>query len=263
MAKKVNTRTLFGQKILRRLGSPVIKINVSDDQIDDAIDDALEWLIDHHRDFSKKQYYVYQIIQDDVDNGYLTLPENIIDVVGFCESNASNSSVGSDSGGFGTQAYHIMRDYNLAYQQESTSIAWNIVEWEVFNMFNETVLKQYNGEDYTQFIFDKDSHTLKPIKVMVLGDYVAIECYQYIIDSSIDATTTSNLFGVVQFQELAAAILKKTWGGILSKFAGIQMPGTITLNGEQIKQEAIEEIEKLKEKIDNENEMHGLHLIIG
>ena len=110
MAKKINTRTLLGQKMLRKLGYPVIKINVATEQIDDAIDDALEWMIDHHRDFYKTQYFVHQVVKADVDNGYLTLPGTITDVVQFIESNESNLLVGSDTGGFGKQETQIQYD---------------------------------------------------------------------------------------------------------------------------------------------------------
>ena len=39
----ITTRTQFKEYCLRRLGFPVIEINVDEDQIQDRIDDALQY----------------------------------------------------------------------------------------------------------------------------------------------------------------------------------------------------------------------------
>lgn len=55
------TRSEFKEFCLRRLGKPVIEINVDDDQVDDRIDEALRYYWDYHFDGSDKQYYKHQI----------------------------------------------------------------------------------------------------------------------------------------------------------------------------------------------------------
>ena len=45
----------FKEYCLRRLGKPVIEINIDDDQIDDRIDEALRYFFDYHFDGSDKQ----------------------------------------------------------------------------------------------------------------------------------------------------------------------------------------------------------------
>jgi hypothetical protein len=45
------------------------------------------------------------------------------------------------------------------------------------------------------------------------------------------------------------ALIKRQWGSNLKKFAGIQMPGGVTLNGQVIYDEAITEIDKMEEEI--------------
>jgi hypothetical protein len=47
----------------------------------------------------------------------------------------------------------------------------------------------------------------------------------------------------------ATALIKRQWGENLKKFAGIQMPGGVTLNGDQIYQEAIAEIQSIEEEM--------------
>jgi len=64
----------FKEYCLRRLGKPVIEINIDDDQIDDRIDEALRYFFDYHFDGSDKQYYKYQIQTKNY-------PNNLADVV--------------------------------------------------------------------------------------------------------------------------------------------------------------------------------------
>lgn len=65
MASPTN-RVEFKDYCLRRLGHPVVEINVDDDQIDDRIDEALEYYKDYHFDGSEKLYYKYQITANNV-----------------------------------------------------------------------------------------------------------------------------------------------------------------------------------------------------
>ena len=55
------TRTDFKTYIRRRLGEPVITINVSDDQMEDRINDALSFYQDYHYDASEKVYLKHQV----------------------------------------------------------------------------------------------------------------------------------------------------------------------------------------------------------
>lgn len=54
-------------------------------------------------------------------------------------------------------------------------------------------------------------------------------------------------------KELGTAYIKRQWGSNLKKFNGVQMPGGITLNGQQIYDEAVIEIEKMKQEFINYN----------
>jgi hypothetical protein len=49
------------------------------------------------------------------------------------------------------------------------------------------------------------------------------------------------------------ALIKKQWGNNLKKFAGIQMPGGVMLNGQAIYDEAVVEIQKIEEDIQSLN----------
>ena len=66
------TRDQFKENCLRRLGKPVIEINVDDDQVEDRIDEALRYYWDYHFDGSEKIYYKYQVTEQDKINKYIT-----------------------------------------------------------------------------------------------------------------------------------------------------------------------------------------------
>ena len=82
---KPASREEYKQNILRRLGKPVVEINVDDDQLEDRIDEALEYYADYHFDGTSKEYYKHLITVDDVNNKYFTIPENIIGAVRIFE----------------------------------------------------------------------------------------------------------------------------------------------------------------------------------
>jgi hypothetical protein len=52
-------------------------------------------------------------------------------------------------------------------------------------------------------------------------------------------------------KKYATAKIKYQWGTNLSKFAGIQLPGGVTLDGPRIMEEAKEEISKIEEDMYN------------
>jgi hypothetical protein len=53
----VTSRTDLEEYCLRKLGAPVIDINVADEQIDDRIDEALEVYQEYHSDATVKTYF--------------------------------------------------------------------------------------------------------------------------------------------------------------------------------------------------------------
>ena len=84
----VNSRQALIDYCLRRLGFPVIEINIDQDQIDDRIDDAIQYWQDYHFDGLQKIYYIKTITQTEIANKYVNLSNvrdaanNALDIVG-------------------------------------------------------------------------------------------------------------------------------------------------------------------------------------
>ena len=79
---------------------------------------------------------------------------------------------------------------------------------------------------------------------MTTDEYLIIECYR-----KIDPATYTDIFDDIYLKRYATALIKRQWGANLSKFNGVATLGGVTMNGEQIYSQAIEEIQRLEEEI--------------
>jgi hypothetical protein len=229
-----NSRTNFKETCLRRLGKPVIEINVDDDQVDDRIDEALRYFWDYHFDGSDKVYYKHQVTQQDIANKYITLPENIMGVV-------SIFNIGD--------AMSIANIFNIRYQ-----IALN----DLYTLTNISLVPYFMAMQHIQLI-EEVLVGKKPIRynrhknilyidadwtIITESTFVVVEAYQVI-----DPDVYTDAWGDRWLQQYATALIKRQWGNNLKKFNGMQMPGGLTFNGQAIYDEAIEEIQLLEKEV--------------
>jgi hypothetical protein len=84
----------------------------------------------------------------------------------------------------------------------------------------------------------------------VVGDYMIVECYRIL-----DPDTFTDVYNDMFLKRYATALLKRQWGENLKKFAGVQLPGGVTLNGVVIYQEAIDEITNLESEMQSKYEI--------
>ena len=105
----VNSREGLKQYCLRRLGAPLVKVDVDDTQVEDRIDEALRLFADYHYSGSEKLYYKHEMTQLDLDNSYITLPENIISVLRVLPYGSGASDY---SGMFNSEYQMRLGDYN-------------------------------------------------------------------------------------------------------------------------------------------------------
>ena len=89
---KPASREEFKDFCLRRLGAPLLEINVHDDQVEDCIEIALQYYHDYHYDGTQKTYLAHQVTQTDIDNKYLSIPEAIIGVINIFDIGDSYST---------------------------------------------------------------------------------------------------------------------------------------------------------------------------
>lgn len=219
---------------LRQLGFPVIEINVDDDQVDDRIDEALQYFQQFNYDGVERWYLKHQLTQENLDNGYIPITENIIGVTRIFPVSSSNASV---------NMFDLRYQLRLHELYDFTSTSY--VSYTLTMQHIRTLDMLFSGEQPIRF----NRHTDKlyvdwNAQQMNPGEWIIIESYLVI-----DPESYTKVYNDMMLKRLATAYIKRQWGNNMKKFGGMQLPGGITMNGQQIFDEANQEIADLEEKI--------------
>jgi len=301
-----STRAEFKTYCLRKLGFPVIEINVDDDQVDDRIDDALSYFQDYHFDGTEKMYMKHQLTVADINRRWIYCPDAVTFVTGVFPFDNSNASV---------NMFDLRYQLRLHDLYDFTSVSY--VSYEITMQHIRTLELLFSGTP--QFRFNRKQNKvfidIDWTRDVQVGDYVIIECYRSLNPSTITLTgkvsytsgsntvtgysttfdqqflendfitfnsvdsfqvdkilsptsltvrgpmvnTAANVTATISgnsdvwgdrfLKKYAYALIKMQWGNNLKKFAGVQLPGGITLNGKEIYDEAMEELAKLEEEM--------------
>ena len=62
-------------------------------------------------------------------------------------------------------------------------------------------------------------------------------------------------------KKYVTALVKKQWGQNLIKFQGVQLPGGVQLNGRQIYDDGVKELDEIRSKMTSDYEMPPLDMI--
>ena len=241
----ITSRAAFKDYCLRRLGFPVIEINVDDDQVEDRIDDALQYWQDYHFDGLQKVYYVKHVDQTDVNNRYLDL-SNTLD---SSNNRLQITGITRIFPLYDSQATITMFDLryqlrlNELYDFTSASYINYTMTLQHLRMleqlFTGEVPIRYQRHMERLYIDWAWGQSEAPV-----GTVVVAECY-----ATIDPNIYNQAWNDRWLKEYATALIKRSWGNNLKKFNGIQLPGGVTLNGDKIYQEADNEINTLHAEI--------------
>lgn len=229
------TREQFKEYCLRKLGKPVIEINVDDDQVDDRIDEALRYYWDYHFDGSEKVYYKHQVTDQNKIDKYITLPENIIGAVRIFP--IADPIVRSDD--LFNIRYQIA--LNDIYTLTSVSMVPYYMVMEHLALISELLVGQqpirysrHKDRLYCDMDWDK----------IATGEYLLVEAYEII-----DPEVYTDVWADRWLQNYTTAKIKYQWGSNLTKFTGMSLPGGVQFNGERILDDAAREIEMMEDEM--------------
>lgn len=231
------TRDQHKDWCLRQLGFPVLDINVDDDQVDDAVDQALQYFQDFHFDAVERWYLKHQITSTDKTNKYIPITDNIIGVTRIFPVSSTNASVNMFDLRYQLRL-HELYDFtstsyvNYVLTQQHIRTLDLLFSGEVPIRFNRHSNKLYIDWDWN---YDID-----------IDEWLVIE--GYII---IDPADYTKVWNDRLLKKLSTAYIKKQWGTNMKKFQGMQLPGGIMMNGQQIYNEAIQEIQEVEQLIRN------------
>ena len=253
------SKSTFASYCKRALGFGVIDINVSDDQVDDRIDEALQYFAQYHYDGVERTYLKYKVTQADVDrmkspdgdtassitknsvttawteaNNFIVVPEAVLAVTRiFPLSNRGNQNL------FDIRYQLRLNDL---YDFSSTSIIHYDMVLRHLDFLDHILVgekpvrfNQYNNKLFVDMDWKND---------ISVGEYLVIECFR-----KLDPTVMTDVYNDIYLKRYTTALIKRQWGANLSKFNGVAMLGGVTLNGQQIFSEALEDIRKLEEEI--------------
>ena len=248
-----NSKATLKEYALRRLGKPVLEVNVADDQVDDALDYTIEKFQEYHYGGSERMYMKHQFTAEDITRFQADIEETGSDTL----------QAGNTGTVFKTQSnYLIMPDHIrsvngiFTFQDKGTAYMFDIryqlrlndlfdltsTQFHLYYMINFLLegMKptRFNASDGMLFI---DTDTLTDVRE---GEYVVMEC-----SSAIDPANYTKIYNVLWVKDYATSMIKKYWGQNLTKFQNVQLPGGVTLNGEKIYGDAVEELEKLEEQL--------------
>jgi hypothetical protein len=229
------TKAEFKEYCLRKLGKPVIEINVDDDQVDDRVDEALRYWYDYHFDGSERVYYKHAITETDVENKYITLPENIIGAVSIFSM--GDPSIRSDD--LFNIRYQIA--LNDLYTLTNVSLVPYYMVMEHLALMNELLV----GKQPIRYSRHKDRlHVDMDWNTVRIGEFLLVEAYEVI-----DPETWTDAYNDRWLQNYTTTLIKEQWGSNLTKFTGMTLPGGVQFNGEKIYDDAVAERRKLEDEM--------------
>jgi hypothetical protein len=259
---------------LKQLGKPVLEINVDDDQIDNLMDDAIQYFHEHHYDGIDRVFLKHKLTPAEKDTisqlgvstttsatvvgdgltsinyvegvNYLPLPDTIIGVNNVLKINSSSVSDGL---------------FNIKYQLFLNDMYY----YGALDLLNYSMVKRYLEDlDFllnpnAQIRFNKKNHKLYlDIDWSEVGqdEYVIIDCYRLL-----DGADAPKLYNDSWLKKYLTALIKKQWGQNMIKFQGVLLPGGVQLNGRQIYDDGVQEVEKLEQKLRTDYELPPMDLI--
>ena len=210
---------------------------MDDDQLEDRIDDALQFYQEYHTDATMRIYIKHQVTQDDIDNKYITLNDNILYVKRvFPVQDTSSSSTLFDV----KYQLHLNDIYDLSY-------IGDLVHYEMVQQYVSLLDLKLNGQSN----FSRFNRHMNQLHIdmnwedeVEVDDYIIVECMRIV-----DPATYTDVYNDMFLKQYSTALIKQQWGANLIKFEGMQLPGGVTLNGRQLFDDATTEIQTIREQM--------------
>jgi hypothetical protein len=258
---------------LRRLGAPVLEINVAEEQIDDLVDDALQYFHERHFDGVERMYLKYKISQEDIDRG----KANGTSGVGIVTTSGTSIIDGQSTtfNFYETSNYLQVPDSVIGIEKifkfDTSSISGGMfsIKYQLFlndlYYFNSVELLQYAmTKSYLEDIdflltTDKQVRFNKRQDRLYLDidwgsqstdTFIVLDCYRIL-----DPNDFTQVYNDSFLKMYLTALIKRQWGQNLIKFNGVKLPGGIEMNGRQIYDDAERELQAIKQRMASEYEL--------
>lgn len=224
------------QYCLRKLGAPLVEINITEEQMDDVVEHSLSFYRDYYFDGIEKVYLKHEVTQEDIDNGYITLPDKIF---GVNRVFPTNGATAAQTNIFDLQYQLRMNDFR---DLTSTSMIYYAQMMQHMDLLDQLLntYRQFRWNKLTNKLYLDQNWNVKD----KVGNWILIDCY-----SALDPAEAPKFWNERSFKDHVTAALKQQWGANIKKFNGIQLPGGISLDGQAMYEEGKAEVEEIEQAI--------------
>ncbi len=263
----------------RQLGFPVLEINVADEQFQDLLDDAIQVYQERHYDGIVRMYLKYKITQEDIDRGEARGGEKNAGIT----TTTGTSTVGlTTSFNFEenqnylqmppsvigvNQIFKLRSDtvydglFNIKYQLFLNDLyqfgSIDLLQYSMVQTYLEDITFLLNPDMKFRFNIRQDRLYIDTdFKTINVGDHFVIDCFRIL-----DPNDFTQVYNDQFLKRYFTALCKKQWGQNLIKFQGVQLPGGIQLNGRQIYDDGVRELDEIRAKMSSDYEMPPLDMI--
>ena len=263
----------------RQLGFPVLEINVADEQFSDLLDDAIQIYQERHYDGITRMYLKYKITQDDIDRGQARGGNSTLGIttttttstVGLSttfdlEENQNYIQIPPSVIGI-NQIFKTRSDtvydglFNIRYQLFLNDLyafgSIDLLQYSMVQTKLEDITFLLNPNMRYRFNIRQDRLYIDADWAQInVGDYFVIDCFRIL-----DPDDFTRVYNDPFLKRYFTALCKKQWGQNLIKFQGVQLPGGIQLNGRQIYDDGVRELDEIRSKMSSDYEMPPLDMI--
>ena len=263
----------------RQLGFPVLEINVADEQFSDLLDDAVQVYQERHYDGIMRMYLKYEVTQDDVDRGRArgggtslgistTTTTSTVGLSTTFDLEENQNYIQMPPSVIGVnQIFKIRSDtvydglFNIRYQLFLNDLyafgSIDLLQYSMVQTYLEDITFLLNPDMRFRFNIRQDRLYIDgDFNVINAGDYFVIDCFRIL-----DPNDFTRVYNDPFLKRYFTALCKKQWGQNLIKFQGVQLPGGIQLNGRQIYDDGVKELDEIRAKMATDYEMPPLDMI--
>ena len=239
----LESATELQQYCLRKLGKPVINIEIDQTQLDDRTDEAIELYIQRHYDGVTEVWKKYYITAKDVTKGYITPPSNMVSLTELIDPSLTGTASSAEA--FERINYQIAQSDML---NPITGGAIDTSGYYIQKQSIETMLDVLSPS--RNFQFNYITKYLNTSGILVEGNFIILHGYE-----AIDPEKHINVYNDEWIKKFSTSLIKQQWGTNIKKYDGVQLPGGVTMNGQVIYDEATAELERLLEQFELKYEL--------
>jgi hypothetical protein len=231
------SRTELKDYALRKLGFPVVDINVDDDQLEDRIDDAIQLYQEFHYDGTEKVYLAHTVTANNIATHQVQLADSIIGVKHVLPISSAQVATTS-SGNFNIFDINYQLRLNDFYNLTSTSYTYYVIARQHLELLNMIITGELPYE------FNKRTHTLD-IHMNWSGRVSPNDLLMFEATRIVDPTIYADTYKDSWLKNYTTCLFKEQWGTNLTKYGNFTLPGGIVINGDKILLDAQNEKEEL------------------